>query len=59
LLIVGEFDEPCLKVHRFMAEAILTAEHFVIKGVGHMTNLEDPATFNAVVEQFLFRLYRV
>lgn len=58
LLIVGEFDEPCLKVHRFMAETIPTAEQFVIKGVGHMTNLEDPATFNAVVEQFLLRLYR-
>jgi hypothetical protein len=28
-----------------------------IKGVGHLTNLEDPATFNAVVERFLARLW--
>lgn len=58
LLIVGEFDEPCLKVHRFMADTIPGSEHVMIKGVGHMTNLEDPPTFNAVVERFLERIYR-
>ncbi len=58
LLIVGELDEPCVKVHRFMGDAIAGSEQIVIKGVGHMTNLEDPATFNAVVTQFLLRVYR-
>lgn len=53
LLIVGEFDEPCLKVHRFMGEVIAGSEQVVVKGVGHMTNLEDPATFNAAVSEFL------
>lgn len=58
LLIVGERDELCLKTHTFMREAIPASEHVLIKGVGHMTNLEDPTTFNAVVEQFLLRIYR-
>lgn len=58
LLIVGEHDDPCVKVHRFMSEVIAGAEHVVIKGVGHMTNLEDPATFNALVSEFLLRVYR-
>jgi pimeloyl-ACP methyl ester carboxylesterase len=53
LLIVGEHDEPCVKVHRFMAETIPGARHVVIPGVGHLTNLEAPDTFNRVVAEFL------
>jgi pimeloyl-ACP methyl ester carboxylesterase len=56
LLIVGEFDEPCVKVHRFMADTLPAAEHVLIRGVGHMTNLEEPATFNGLVERFLRRI---
>jgi pimeloyl-ACP methyl ester carboxylesterase len=41
-----------------MGDAIAGSDQVVIKGVGHMTNLEDPATFNAVVTQFLLRVYR-
>lgn len=55
-LIVGERDDPCLKVHRFMADAIAGAEPVLIPGVGHLTNLEDPTTFNDAVERFLTRL---
>ncbi len=53
LLIVGEHDEPCLKVHRFMADAIPGAQHVVLRGVGHLTNLEAPAAFNDAVARFL------
>ena len=53
LLIVGEHDEPCVKVHRFMAATIPGAKHVVLRGVGHLTNLEAPAAFNAAVEKFL------
>lgn len=53
LLIVGEHDEICLKVHRFMADVIPGARHVVIPGVGHLTNLEAPARFNAEVRRFL------
>jgi pimeloyl-ACP methyl ester carboxylesterase len=53
LLIVGEHDEPCVKVHRFMAETIPGARHLVIPSAGHLTNLEAPAAFNRAVARFL------
>jgi pimeloyl-ACP methyl ester carboxylesterase len=53
LLIVGEHDEPCVKVHRFMAETIPRASQVLLRGVGHLTNLEAPASFNAAVRRFL------
>lgn len=53
LLIVGEHDTPCLKVHRFMAGAIPRARHLVLPGVGHLTNLEAPAAFNTAVRRFV------
>ena len=53
LLIVGEHDEPCVKVHRFLAETIPDARHLLLRGVGHLTNLEAPAAFNAAVRRFL------
>ena len=56
LIIVGEHDEPCVKVSRHMAQTLPRAELVLIKGVGHMTNLEDPTTFDAVAERFLARL---
>lgn len=58
LLIAGEFDDPCAKVHRFMHEVISGADHAVLRGVGHMTNLEDPALFNTVAGEFLDRALR-
>ncbi len=57
LIIVGEHDEPCVKVSRYMAETLPRAELVEIKGVGHMTNLEDPTSFSVVVERFLARLW--
>jgi pimeloyl-ACP methyl ester carboxylesterase len=53
LLIVGEHDEPCVKVHRFMADTIPGARHVLIAGVGHLTNLEAPDAFNRAVTKFL------
>jgi pimeloyl-ACP methyl ester carboxylesterase len=53
LLIVGEHDEPCVKVHRFMADTIPSARHVLIPGVGHLTNLEAPDAFNRAVTTFL------
>ena len=55
LLIVGEHDEPCVKTHRFMADRISGSTHVMIPGVGHLTNLEAPAAFNAAVKRFLSR----
>jgi pimeloyl-ACP methyl ester carboxylesterase len=55
LLIVGEHDEVCLKTHRFMADCIRGSTHLMLRGVGHLTNLEAPAAFNAAVKRFLSR----
>jgi pimeloyl-ACP methyl ester carboxylesterase len=53
LLLVGEHDEPCVRVHRFMADCIRGSSHVVLHGLGHLTNLEAPAAFNAAVRHFL------
>ena len=52
LLLVGEHDAPCRKVHDFMARTIPGARAIVIRGAGHLTNLETPAVFNAAVTRF-------
>jgi len=52
-LSVGEHDEPCLTTHRFMADCIPGSTNVVIRDVGHVTNLEAPAAFNAAVKRFL------
>jgi pimeloyl-ACP methyl ester carboxylesterase len=55
LLIVGEDDEPCRKVHDFMARTIPGATSVVLRRTGHLSNLESPAGFNAAVKRFLAR----
>jgi pimeloyl-ACP methyl ester carboxylesterase len=59
LIIVGELDEACLKPSRFLADTIPGAKLATIKGVGHMSNLEDATTFNALVADFLTGLWCV
>ena len=39
----------------FMADCIKESTHLVIRNVGHLTNLEAPAVFNAAVKRFLAR----
>jgi pimeloyl-ACP methyl ester carboxylesterase len=58
LLIVGEHDEPCRKVHDFMARTIPGARHVVLAGLGHLTPLEAPARFNRLVTRFLTDIAR-
>lgn len=53
LLIVGDGDDPCLKIHDFMARTIPRARSIVLRGTGHLSNLESPAAFNAAVSRFL------
>jgi pimeloyl-ACP methyl ester carboxylesterase len=53
LLIVGEDDAPCVKVHRFMADCLRRSTHIVLRRRGHLTNLEAPAAFNAAIRRFL------
>ncbi len=53
LLIVGDGDDPCLKIHDFMARTIPGARAIVLRGTGHLSNLESPAAFNAALGRFL------
>jgi pimeloyl-ACP methyl ester carboxylesterase len=55
LLIVGEHDDPCVRVHAWMAKTLPRATAITIPGVGHLTNLEAPAVFNRAVVRFLSR----
>ena len=43
------------KTHRFVADCIKGSIHVMIRNVGHLTNLEAPAAFNAAVKRFLAR----
>lgn len=55
LLVVGEHDAPCVRVHGFMAQTIPRATALVIPRAGHLTNLEAPGVFNRAVRRFLQR----
>jgi pimeloyl-ACP methyl ester carboxylesterase len=55
LLIVGEHDQPCVRVHAWMAKTLPKATAITIPGVGHLTNLEAPDVFNRAVVRFLSR----
>jgi pimeloyl-ACP methyl ester carboxylesterase len=52
LIVAGDGDEPVLEPSLMMKRTIPGAGLFVMPGAGHMTNLEDPALFNRVVEDF-------
>jgi pimeloyl-ACP methyl ester carboxylesterase len=53
LLIWGDQDARSpMEVAHQLHDAILDSRLAVISGVGHISNLEDPARFNAEVRQF-------
>lgn len=53
LLLVGDEDEPCLDVNLWMKRLMPNARLAMLPGSGHAINLEEPALFNQLVEQFL------
>jgi pimeloyl-ACP methyl ester carboxylesterase len=53
LLLVGDEDEPCLDVNLWMKRLMPTARLGFLPGSGHAINLEEPALFNQLVEQFI------
>jgi pimeloyl-ACP methyl ester carboxylesterase len=53
LIIVGEQDKPFLVPSDYMAAKIPGARKIVIEGVGHASNIEGAAAFNAAVLEFL------
>lgn len=54
VIVVGERDLPDFQgIADVLAAGISDARKVVMKGVGHMSNMEDPATFNTIVMRFL------
>ena len=57
LIVVGEKDAPIIhEIADNLKKNISNAEKIVIKGAGHMVNLEKPAEFNHTVINFLQNL---
>lgn len=52
LLVVGDEDEPCLDTSLFLKRTMPSAGLWVFPRTGHMINLEEPAAFNRVVQDF-------
>ena len=57
LVVVGEFDIPTFQgiADRIVSE-VSGSRKLVIPGVGHMSNMEDPETFNREILSFLSSL---
>jgi len=53
LIMTGDEDEPCLVPNVFMKRVIPSSALVVLPNSGHAINLEEPALFNAAVEEFL------
>ena len=52
LIVVGDEDNPCLEPSLFLKRAIPTAGLWVFPRTGHAVNLEEPALFNRVCQDF-------
>ena len=58
LLLVGDEDEPCLDVNLWMKRLMPSARLALLPGAGHAINLEEPALFNQLTEQFIVEVER-
>jgi pimeloyl-ACP methyl ester carboxylesterase len=52
LLIVGDEDEPCIEPNLFMKRTLLDCALAIMPRAGHLLNLEEPRSFNALIEDF-------
>ncbi|MEK6210556.1 MAG: alpha/beta hydrolase [Pseudomonadota bacterium] len=52
LIVAGDEDDPTLEPSLLMKRTIPAAKLAVLPGSGHMTNLEEPALFNRLLEDF-------
>jgi pimeloyl-ACP methyl ester carboxylesterase len=53
LIIAGAQDDKFIDASRHLAQAIPGSRLELIKGAGHMVNLEEPERFNRIVRDFL------
>ena len=56
LIMVGDEDEPCLDAALLLKRSIPTAGLVALPRSGHMINLEEPALFNRLVEDFFHQV---
>jgi pimeloyl-ACP methyl ester carboxylesterase len=56
LIMAGDEEEPCLEVNLLMKRAIPKAGLAVLPRSGHAINLEEPALFNQLVEDFFHQV---
>jgi pimeloyl-ACP methyl ester carboxylesterase len=53
LVIVGDEDDPCLEPGIYLKRTVRTAGLAVLPRSGHTVNLEEPASFNELVQDFI------
>ncbi len=53
LILNGDEDEPCLDVGLFLKRTISSSALSILPQTGHTCNLEEPALFNQVCEDFI------
>jgi pimeloyl-ACP methyl ester carboxylesterase len=56
LLMLGDEEEPALEANLFLKRCIATAGLAVLPYSGHAINLEEPALFNRLLEDFLHQV---
>ena len=56
LIMAGDEEEPCLEACLLMKRCIPSAGLAILPRSGHGINLEEPALFNALVEDFLHQV---
>jgi pimeloyl-ACP methyl ester carboxylesterase len=56
LLMLGDEEEPALEANLFLKRSIATAGLAVLPCSGHAINLEEPALFNRLLEDFLHQV---
>ena len=53
LIVTGDEDHPCLLPGLFMKKVVASAALLVVPNTGHTVNLEEPAAFNAALQNFI------
>ncbi|MFO1352509.1 MAG: alpha/beta hydrolase [Gammaproteobacteria bacterium] len=53
LIVAGDEDEPSLEPSLYLKRTIPSAALYVLPKTGHAINLEEPALFNAAVQDFI------
>jgi pimeloyl-ACP methyl ester carboxylesterase len=56
LVMTGDEDDPCIESSVLMKRTIATAGLAILPRAGHALNLEEPALFNALVDEFFHQV---